>query len=326
MKETKGKKEEEIGPSLEDSELRYRRLFEAAQDGILILDAGTGAISDVNPFLIHMLGYTREECIQKKLWEVGAFKDIEASKDAFLALQKDEYIRYKDLPLRAKDGKLIPVEFVSNVYWAGGHKVIQCNIRDISERKQAHEALLKSEAHLREQSVRDHLTGLFNRRYLEETLERELLRATRRHLSLGIIILDVDGFKQYNDTFGHAAGDAILQELGRLLLAQVRGEDIPSRYGGDEFVIVLPDASREVARKRAESIRESANRFHIPFEGKTLEHISLSLGVAVSPQDGSTSADILRAADEALYRAKREGRDQVRTANRESRLRGFSGR
>ena len=88
------------------SELRYRRLFEAAQDGILILDAKTGAITDVNPFLIKMLGYSREEFVEKKLWEVGAFKDIEASKDAFQALQKNEYIRYKDLPLRAQDGKL----------------------------------------------------------------------------------------------------------------------------------------------------------------------------------------------------------------------------
>src|SRR4030066_1720874 len=113
--------------TLEDSELRYRRLFEAAQDGILILDAGTGAITDVNPFVIKMLGYSREEFIKKKLWEVGAFKDIKASKDAFQALQKNEYIRYKDLPLRAKDGRLIQVEFVSNVYLAGSEKVIQCN-------------------------------------------------------------------------------------------------------------------------------------------------------------------------------------------------------
>jgi PAS domain S-box-containing protein/putative nucleotidyltransferase with HDIG domain len=123
-----------VVPTLKESELRYRRLFEAAQDGILILDAETGAITDVNPFLIKMLGYSREEFIEKKLWEVGAFKDIEASKDAFEALQDNEYIRYEDLPLRAKDGLLFQVEFVSNVYLAGGKKVIQCNIRDITER------------------------------------------------------------------------------------------------------------------------------------------------------------------------------------------------
>jgi len=300
---------------IKTSELRYRRLFEAAQDGILILDAETGAITDVNPFLIKMLGYSREEFVEKKLWEVGAFKDVEASQDAFEALQKNEYIRYEDLPLRGKDGRLIQVEFVSNVYLVGGEKVIQCNIRDITERKQAEDALLKSEALLREQSVRDHLTGLFNRRYMEETLERELLRASRKQLSLGIIMLDVDDFKRFNDTCGHAAGDAILRELGNLLLKQVRGEDIPCRYGGDEFLIVLPDASRAVTFERAELICEYAEQFHLQFEGQTLEAVTLSLGVAVFPENGSTSAAILKAADDALYRAKREGRGRVVVAN-----------
>ena len=110
-----------VEPSLEASELRYRRLFETAQDGILILDARTGAITDVNPFLIGMLGYSLDEFINKKLWEVGAFKDIQASKEAFEALQKDKYIRYKDLPLKAKDGHLVEVEFVSNVYSVNSH-------------------------------------------------------------------------------------------------------------------------------------------------------------------------------------------------------------
>ncbi|NOT06227.1 MAG: PAS domain S-box protein [Anaerolineales bacterium] len=127
--------------ALQVSEARYRRLFEAAQDGILILDAKTGMIEDVNPYLINMLGYSREEFIKKKLWEVGAFRDIEASKDAFEALQANEYIRYDDLPLKAKDGRLIPVEFVSNVYFEGDEKVIQCNIRDITARKHAEESI-----------------------------------------------------------------------------------------------------------------------------------------------------------------------------------------
>ena len=293
------------------SELRYRRLFEAAQDGILILDAQTGRITDVNPFLIKMLGYSREEFVERKLWEVGAFKDIKASQEAFGSLQKNEYIRYEDLPLRAKSGKLVDVEFVSNVYLVGGERVIQCNIRDITDRIQAQDALLKSQALLREQSVRDHLTGLFNRRYMEETLERELLRAARKQLSLGIIMLDVDDLKRFNDTWGHAAGDEILRELGSLLLRQVRAEDIACRYGGDEFVIVLPDASREVTRERAELICECAGLFHLQFEGQSLAAVTISLGVAVFPEHGSTSTAILRAVDAALYRAKHEGRSRV---------------
>jgi len=134
--------------SLVKSELRYRRLFESAQDGILILNARTGSISDVNPYLIDMLGYSREEFVEKKLWEVGAFKDVEASRKSFLALQKDKYIRYENLPLKTKDGRLVQVEFVSNVYPVGDEMVIQCNIRDISARKQAEtEVLKKDDAH-----------------------------------------------------------------------------------------------------------------------------------------------------------------------------------
>lgn len=297
------------------SELRYRRLFEAAQDGILLLDAEAGMITDVNPFLINMLGYTRAEFIEKKLWEVGAFQDVEASRQAFEALQKNEYIRYENLPLRAKDGRLIQVEFISNVYLVGGKKIIQCNIRDITERIEAQAALRKSEAHLRELSVRDYLTGLFNRRYMEETLERELLRAKRKEVSFGIMMLDVDDFKHFNDTYGHAAGDVVLREFGNLLLRHFRGGDIACRYGGDEFVVVLLDTSLEMTRERAERLCEHARHINIQFEGQPLETVTFSIGVAVFPKDGSTRAEVLKAVDIALYRAKQEGRGRVVVAS-----------
>ena len=123
--------------ALKGSELRYRRLFETAQDGILILNAQTGQIDDVNPFLTDMLGYTREQLLGNKLWEIGPFKDTKASKAEFRELQRETYVRYEDLPLQTRDGRSINVEFVSNVYQVNGNKVVQCNIRDITKRKQA---------------------------------------------------------------------------------------------------------------------------------------------------------------------------------------------
>lgn len=121
--------------ALRASEVRYRRLFEAAQDGILILDADTGRITDVNPFLTKLLGHGRDRFLGKRLWEIGLFQDVEKSRIAFKQLMRDGYIRYEDLPLETSDGRSIDVEFVSNIYRADGARVIQCNIRDITERK-----------------------------------------------------------------------------------------------------------------------------------------------------------------------------------------------
>ena len=126
---------------VEISETRYRRLFETAQDGILIIDFDTELISDVNPFLTEMLGYSPEDVVGKKIWEMGAFKDVEASKAAFEELRKKGYVRYEDIPLQTKDGRLVSMEFVSNVYTVDHKKVIQCNIRDITNRKRAEESL-----------------------------------------------------------------------------------------------------------------------------------------------------------------------------------------
>jgi two-component system, cell cycle sensor histidine kinase and response regulator CckA len=125
------------GQALRDSEARYRRLFETAQDGILILDAQKGSITDVNPYLMKLLDYSREEFLGKALWDIGLFGDIEASKETFKELQAKQYVRYEDLPLKTKAGQTINVEFVSNVYGVNGEQVIQCNIRDITKRKHA---------------------------------------------------------------------------------------------------------------------------------------------------------------------------------------------
>jgi len=469
-----------IEEALKASEVRYRRLFETAKDGILILDGDTGRIVDSNPYLEKMLGYSHVELAGKKLWEIGSFKDIAASQASFRELQHKEFIRYEDLPLETKGGEHRQVEFVSNVYLVDHTKVIQCNIRDITSRKLAEASIqraneklsslvtalrrrdnqmtllnrmnellqtcetqeeayriislmaselfagqsgclavfhgpdqyletvarwgertlvedvfpmkacwalrrgqlyevedpktsllcehfvrppehgylclpltvqgetlgvlsidaapasetdhpsiqrqlavmvgetvklslanLKLQKKLHEQATRDPLTGLFNRRYLEDTLPRELHGALRRDAHLCLAMIDLDHFKRFNDTYGHDAGDLILRESGRLLRENLRRSDIACRYGGEEFVLVLPDSSLANASQRLEQVRLLFEKLEIRHDGQLVATITMSGGVAAAQDHGSTMEVIIRAADDALYTAKDAGRNCV---------------
>ena len=475
--------EKEKGPAevmLRESESRYRRLFETAKDGILLLDAVSGQITDVNPFLIELLGYSYKEFIGKSLWEIGPFKDIAASQTAFRELRQKKYIRYDELPLETKTGERVDVEFVSNLYEVNGQKVIQCNIRDISERKRIKDSLNKAnkelsslvvqlqdhdremrlinrmndllqacktqeeafqvvslavgalfpsqsgglailhdsghfletfaswgdepilesifqlddcwairrgQAHdvadpldnvicrhfvrppkqgylclplvvqgemlglfsieipagmkpenahhwrqqvvtvgegiklslsnlklreiMREQANHDPLTGLFNRRYLNDTLQRELNHARRDCTPTAIAMLDIDHFKNINDTYGHDAGDLMLRELGRVLRENVRKSDIACRFGGEEFVLILLDSSLESSRHLLEKISTLVKEMQIHYAEQLLGSISLSIGVVEASQHEMTADELLSAADKAMYAAKRAGRDRI---------------
>lgn len=466
--------------SLEESEARYRRLFETAKDGILILDGDTGRITDVNPYLQDMLGYSKAELVGKALWEIGPVENIAASQESMRQLQNSDYIRYEDLPLETKTGERKQVEFVSNVYLVNGWRVIQCNVRDITERKHAEAraqdatdellvmvdelrwrdremqllnhmndlllscitldeayrvisllgadlfpghtgclsivqakglplemvawwgaeeivrstftmddcwALRRGQLHevsdpqtgllcrhflqpptagyiclpltvhgeilgvlsltdradrkgkhqlslqqlatttaetiklalsnlklrdeLHRQAIHDPLTGLFNRRYLDETLPRELLMARRRNSPLCIVMLDLDGFKKINDSFGHSAGDSILHDFGSVLRERLRKSDISCRYGGDEFVLVLPDSTITDTHERVEQIRKLMMEFKIHSGFQSAGAITISAGIAQAPEHGTTELELLRAADEAMYTAKQAGGDRI---------------
>lgn len=171
-------------------------------------------------------------------------------------------------------------------------------------------ANLRLQQSLREQSIRDPLTGLFNRRYLEASLPRELARAERRGSHVALLMLDLDHFKRYNDSHGHDAGDALLGQFGATLSHLCRGEDIACRYGGEEFTVLLVDIDPESALVRAEAIRSATSRIELRHRGQRLPAPSVSIGIAMSSQ-GVLPDELKRTADQALYRAKREGRDRV---------------
>jgi diguanylate cyclase (GGDEF)-like protein len=166
---------------------------------------------------------------------------------------------------------------------------------------------------LQDLSVRDSLTGLFNRRYMEETLTREFMRAERSNNPVGIIILDVDFFKKVNDTYGHEAGDLVLVELARLLSVSIRKGDVVCRYGGEEFLLVLPTTSMSKTIERAETIRAKVEKLKIQHNKQTLQ-VTASLGTAVFPDHGSSPDEVVKVADDALYRAKEEGRNRAALA------------
>lgn len=164
---------------------------------------------------------------------------------------------------------------------------------------------------LRQQSIRDMLTGVYNRRYMVETLFRELSRAQREQTPVSVLMFDIDFFKDFNDTYGHDGGDTLLKYLGAFLQQNTRDEDIVCRYGGEEFVVVLPNTNLKSAVRKADALRTGVSRLRIPHRDETMRTCTISIGVAIFPQHGQTADTLLKAADDALYIAKREGRNRV---------------
>jgi diguanylate cyclase (GGDEF)-like protein/PAS domain S-box-containing protein len=229
-----------------------------------------------------------------------------------------------EMNIRCMDGTVITVVSTPMPIVFQGQAAVLEAFQDITERKQSEYELQKAHKLLQiqiteiktlqekmsEQATRDALTGLFNRRYLDETLERELARASRASFLIGVVMIDIDHFKQVNDIHGHKVGDLILQALGNLLLSQIRAGDIACRYGGDEFLLILPQASKTITAERAEKLRIGFEALRVACGEEALQ-TTISLGVAVYPADGVTTEAVINAADQAMYRAKGIGGNRV---------------
>jgi diguanylate cyclase (GGDEF)-like protein len=170
---------------------------------------------------------------------------------------------------------------------------------------------LKMQDSLRQQSIHDSLTGLFNRRYMKDSLEREMYRSKRHNIPFGVIMLDIDYFKKFNDEYGHDVGDMVLERIGRLVKLTVRPEDIPCRYGGEEFLIILPNANEDGTNQCAARLLEETRRIKVKNKGTLLGGVTISLGVASYPVNGDTIEQIVKAADTAMFDAKNAGRDCI---------------
>jgi diguanylate cyclase (GGDEF)-like protein len=179
-------------------------------------------------------------------------------------------------------------------------------------------ANLRLKETLRTQSIRDPLTGLFNRRYLEVSLERELQRSARRSQTLAVLMLDIDHFKRFNDSHGHEAGDALLAQFAEVLKRAARSEDIACRYGGEEFTVILLEADAATAQRRAETIRQATADMSVTYRQQQLPHVTVSIGMAVFPRDAQAPSDLLRRADAALYLAKKAGRNRIASVESDS--------
>lgn len=310
-----------IEAELRKSEQRFSALFNQTHDAVFILDLN-GQHLAANQRAAHMLGYRLDEISHLSVNETSG--EQEKSKEVFKKLMAGETIPLYERLFRKKDGTTLPVEInLELVRDADNNPLhIQSVVRDISRRKQDEEALTTAneeltrrvaeiealQSELREQALHDPLTGLYNRRFLGDALERELTRIKREKGHLSIIAMDIDHFKQVNDRYGHQAGDETLISTANLLRKHLRGSDFICRYGGEEFLLVLPGASPEAAHKRAEEIRKACAESII---GEEQIKITISLGLATYPEHGQQGEEIIIRADIALYASKHNGRNQV---------------
>jgi diguanylate cyclase (GGDEF)-like protein/PAS domain S-box-containing protein len=293
------------------------RLIENMSDGVVVLDV-QGRIVDINPAMENFLDASPSSFIGKNvseamnIWSESTehlLTGLETRTELRLPNKTSRYLDLRVTPLYDDDknlsGRLIIFRDVTD------RKEVEKDLRHAMDRLQTQLieiGLLQSQ--LREQAIRDALTNIFNRRYMEETLERELARAEREVYPLCIVMMDIDHFKDVNDVYGHAAGDTVLKKLADMLTKQSRQGDFVCRFGGEEFVLVMPNIGIDVATGRANSLLNSISSLFVSF-GKFNLTITVSMGISWYPAHGKTKEDLLHAADKALYAAKHAGRNRV---------------
>lgn len=304
----------------------WQAAFDKAGVGIVLMDAECRFLN-ANQHWLDMFGYRAEELRALRHHDLPQYRDPFRFEDRMAALLRGEIEQYRAEKCYVSKAGLpfwgdLSVSALRDPQ--GGPLLIIGFLLDITARKRAEEQLheandllemrllenLELQEQLSELAVRDALTGIFNRRYMEETLRRELSRTARECIPLSVVLMDIDHFKQLNDAHGHLAGDEMLKAMAGMLTRQMRSEDVACRYGGEEFVAILPGAPLEVAAQRAESWRAAFAALAVK-HGENVLSGTLSLGVSEFPRHGTSADELLAQADGALYLAKRSGRNRV---------------
>ena len=313
-----------VEDALKESELKYRSLTESSSDAIFCVDE-KGQYKFANHVFASNFGETPDYFIGKTFWDIYPKEEAdlryELTKKLFQTGKSESFEGEIRLPERISyfHIRLNPIKDE-----AGKVVLMLTDATDITGRKQAEEKLKeanklleeqlneikKLQETLREQAVHDSLTGLYNRRYLDEMMERELARAKRENYPVSVMMIDIDHFKNFNDIHGHKAGDEVLKALSALLCNGIRQGDIACRYGGDEFIIIMPGADKADVGQRADAIRHNFSSLRINYTGVEM-YATVSIGVAFYPQHSDDIDQIIKAADSAMYEAKQAGRNRV---------------
>jgi len=300
---------EKMNRALRESEAKFRGLVSQSLVGIVLIEDGKFSYS--NAKFDEMFGYSSDE-----IRGLGPLQVTDEGDRALVAGNIDkrlsgeaDHLEYTFRGLR-KNSEVIDVECHSSVMHVGERLLLISLLMDVSERTRAERAVQVLQEELREQSTRDALTGLYNRRYLEESFRRELLLAERTGHPVSVIMGDLDHFKTVNDRGGHLAGDEVLRVFGSQMKEHARASDITCRYGGEEFLLVLPGMTEAGAIERAELLRRTIEATRFSYGASQLT-VTASFGVATFPRHGRTTDELIAAADTALYSAKSGGRNRV---------------
>ncbi|WP_186406645.1 sensor domain-containing diguanylate cyclase [Candidatus Accumulibacter aalborgensis] len=300
---------ERTNRSLRESEARFRAVVNQSLVGIVIIE--DQQFSYTNARFNEIFGYEDDEIRALGPLDLVVESDRPLVTEHFRRRLNGEAgpVDYVFHGLR-KDGAVRDIESHCRGMDIGGKLLLVSVVMDISERKRAEREVQALQQELREQSTHDALTGLYNRRYLQDTLGRELLEAKREGRPVSVILADLDHFKAVNDRHGHLGGDEALRVFGALLKRHARGSDIYCRYGGEEFLLVLPGMTAEIAVERAEQLRVAIASAPVN-HGGSLISVTASFGIATFPRDGRNGDELIAAADRALYAAKAAGRNRV---------------